>query len=206
MVLVRHLLRFGVFALLATAAAVGGGCATESGDRSGAGQPRKDLSASDYYPLNAGWKWAYDLEKDGQKILAVYAVVERGADMAVVQSGDDRLVYAITPAGIAQKEGATVGDFVLKNPLALGNQWAVAGGTAKIVSTTQEVTVDAGHFTSCLVVEVTRSDPVRVARTTFAPEIGPVKLELQVQDGARFITPTRANLRAVTRPGEDVFR
>jgi hypothetical protein len=199
--------RLVVVAVIAFAAAAGAcGCATEGAGRSSAGPPPANLTASDYYPLDSGWKWAYDLEKEGQKILAVYAVVERGPDTAVIQSGDDRLVYAITPEGIAQKEGSTIGDFVLKNPLATGSQWPVAGGSAKVISTAQEVTVDAGHFTGCLVVEVTRTDPVRIARTTFAPKVGPVALEFQVQDGGRFVTTTRANLRALTKPGEDLFR
>jgi hypothetical protein len=43
---------------------------------------------------------------------------------------------------------------------------------------------------------------VRVTRTTFAPDLGPVMLELQVQDGPKFTTVTRARLRAVTRPGD----
>ena len=58
---------------------------------------------------------------------------------------------------------------------------------------------------SCLVVEVTRTDPVRVARTTYAPGVGWVALELQVQEGQRFVTTTRAHLRAVTKPGEEAF-
>ena len=79
-------------------------------------------------------------------------------------------------------------------------------GTAKVVAVAHEVTVDAGHFSDCVVIEVTRSDPVRVVRTTFAPDIGPVSLEFQVQDGSRFITSTRASLRSVTKPGEDPFK
>jgi len=52
---------------------------------------------------------------------------------------------------------------------------------------------------------VTRTDPVRITRTTFAPDVGPVALEMQVQDGARFLTTTRARLRAVTRPTDQAL-
>ena len=186
------------------AAALAAGCAGGS-NGPGANGPRKNLTAADYYPLAQGWKWAYDLEKDGQKILAVYAVLERSGDTAVVQAGEDRLSYAITPEGIAQKDGPTVGDYVIKNPVTVGTEWPVAGGTAKVVAVANEVTVGAGRFSNCVVVEVTRSDPVRVARTTFAPDVGPVALEFQVQDGNRFVTSTRASLRSVTKPGEDLF-
>jgi hypothetical protein len=187
-------------ALLAAA-----GCAG-SGRGAGEGGPRRNLTATDYYPLAPGWKWAYDLEKDGQRILAVYAVLERTGDTAVVQAGEDRLTYAITPEGIAQREGAVVGDYVIKNPVAPGAEWPVMGGSAKVVAIGSEVTVEAGRFADCAVIEVTRSDPVRVARTMFAPDVGPVALELQVQDGSRFVTSTRASLRSVTKPGEDLFR
>jgi hypothetical protein len=201
MVPVRHGLSF-----LALAGLVVSGCAAGGGGGAAA-HPSKGWTAADYFPLQVGWKWAYDLEKDGEKILAVYAVVERAADSAVVQAGDERLTYAVTPDGIAQKttDGPGLGDFLLRNPVAVGSQWPVASGTAKVVSTTQEVSVEAGHFADCAVVEATRSEPVRVARTTFAPEVGWVMLEVQVQDGSRFVTTTRATLRSVTKPGEDLF-
>jgi hypothetical protein len=53
-----------------------------------------------------------------------------------------------------------------------------------------------------VVVEVTRTDPARVTRTVFAPDLGPVALEMQVQEGAKFVTKARARLRAVTKPGD----
>ena len=75
------------------------------------------------------------------------------------------------------------------------------GGRAHVASVTADFKLDSGeHYLGCIVVEVTRTDPVRVTRTTFAPDLGPVMLEMQVQDGAKFTTITRARLRAVTRP------
>jgi len=189
--------------LLALAGVLVGCAATAS--QSGGGTARKDLRAADYYPLTVGWKWAYDLDRDGQKILAVYSVLERIGDTVIVQAGDDRLMYAITPDGIAQRDGGAVGDYVIKNPVSAGSSWAVAGGTAKVVSTSESVTVPAGTFGGCAVIEVTRADPMRIARTTFAPEVGPAALELHVQEGDKFVTATRAALRAVTKPGEDLF-
>jgi hypothetical protein len=178
------------------------GCAT---GRAGSNdvKPRPNLTAADFYPLTPGWKWAYDVEKDGVNILATYAVLERTGDVAVVQAGDEHLTYAVTPEGIAQKEGGMLGDYVIKNPVAAGAEWAVEGGRAHIASVTADFKLDSGeHYLGCIVVEVTRTDPVRVTRTTFAPDLGPVMLEMQVQDGTRFTTITRARLRAVTRPGD----
>jgi hypothetical protein len=193
--------RVAAFRLTALAWALAGvGCATSGGSASA---PRRDLHAADYYPLTTGWKWAYDVEKDGMNILAIYSVLERSGEVAVIQNGVERLTYAVTGDGIAQTEDGAIGDYVIKNPVALGAEWPVAGGRAKIVAVDKELVLEpAGKFTGCLVVEVTRTDPVRVVRTTYAPEVGPVAVELEVQDGPRFVTATRAALRAVTRPGE----
>jgi hypothetical protein len=178
------------------------GCATGGGSPNDV-KPRPNLTAADFYPLLPGWKWAYDVDKDGVSILATYAVLERTGDVAVVQAGDERLTYAVTPDGIAQKDGGMLGDYVIKNPVAAGAEWAVEGGRAHIASVTADFKLDSGeHYLGCIVVEVTRTDPVRVIRTTFAPDLGPVMLELQVQDGSKFTTVTRARLRAVTRPGD----
>jgi hypothetical protein len=176
------------------------GCATGGGAPAGI-VPRPNLTASDYYPLGSGWKWAYDVEKEGVNILATYVVLERTGDTAVVQAGDERLTYAITAEGVGQKEGDRIGDYVIHNPVKVGTEWPVEGGRARITSVTADFQLDSGeHYLGCAVVEVTRNDPVRISRTTFAPDLGPVMLELQVQDGTKFVTITRARLRAVTRP------
>jgi len=177
------------------------GCATGGGGGNNEIKPRANLAAADFYPLMPGWKWAYDVEKDGVDILATYVVTERVGDTAVVQAGDERLTYAVTPEGIAQKEAGLLGDYIIKNPLQVGAEWAVSGGRAHVTSVDADFKMDSGeHYLGCVVVEVTRTDPVRVARTTFAPDLGPVLLEMQVQDGQKFTTVTRARLRAVTRP------
>jgi hypothetical protein len=159
--------------------------------------------AGDYYPLDAGWKWAYDLEREGDHMLAVYAVLERMPDSAIVQAGDERLEYSVTAQGVAQKEGVTVGDFVLKNPIMLGAEWNVFAGKARITSVTASVSGPSGEYKDCVVVETLRSDPTRLSRTTYAPGVGPVAIEVQVQSQGRFVTTMRANLRGATKPGQD---
>ena len=199
----RGISGIGALTLVALAAMTGCASTPEGGGATG---PRKNLSAADFYPLAGGWKWAYDVEKDGMNILATYVVLERLGDVASVQAGDEKLTYAITAEGIAQRDDGVMGDYIIKNPIALGAEWPVSGGKAKIVSVDQQLTVEpAGTFSGCIVVEVTRTEPVRIVRTTYAPDVGPVALELQVQDGTRFITSTRARLRAVTKPGQDAL-
>ena len=101
------------------------GCGTNPAPQ--AAQASRSLAAEDYYPLSPGWKWAYDLEREGDRVLAVYSVLERTSEKVVVQAGDDRLTYAVTAAGIAQHDAGSAGDFLLKNPPALGAEWPVFG-------------------------------------------------------------------------------
>lgn len=197
-----HRVATATVTLVGLALAACAGCAT-SGAALAPPPPRTNLSAADLYPLDLGWKWAYDLEKDGQTMLAMYAVLERSPDTAVVQAGEERLTYAISAEGIAQKDGSRIGDFVVKNPIRAGADWPVAGGRARIAALGQSVTVTAGKFDDCVIVETTRADPARAVRTTFAPGIGPVVIELQIAVGGELTTVTRATLRATTKPGQD---
>ena len=178
-------------------------CATTTGGGSDAVRPRAGITAADYYPLADGWKWAFDVDQEGTNILATYVVLERKEAIAVVQAGDERLTYVVTPDGVAQFDGGAIGDYVIKNPIKQGAEWAVAGGRARIASVNEEVNIESvGRYAGCVVVEVTRADPARVTRTVFAPDLGPVALEMQVQEGQKFVTKVRARLRAVTKPGD----
>jgi hypothetical protein len=185
-----------------TASLVVGACATTGGG-SDVIRPRAGITAADYYPLADGWKWAFDVEQDGTNILATYVVVERKEAVAVIQAGNERLTYVVTPDGIAQFDGNAIGDYVIKNPIRQGAEWPVAGGRARISSVDETLNIESvGRYAGCVTVEVTRTDPARVTRTVFAPDLGPVALEMQVQEGAKFVTTTRAHLRAVTKPGD----
>ena len=188
--------------LLSTVSILVSACAASGGAPAAVG-PRAGATASDYYPLADGWKWAFDVEQDGMNILATYVVLERREGIAVVQAGDEKLTYVVTPDGVAQFEGNAIGDYVIRNPIEQGAEWAVAGGRARIASANEEVNIDSlGRYAGCVVVEVTRTDPARVTRTVFAPDLGPVALEMQVQEGTKFVTKARARLRAVTKPGD----
>jgi hypothetical protein len=190
------------FVLLSTVSILVSACATNGGAPAATG-PRAGATAVDYYPLADGWKWAFDVEQDGMNILATYVVLERKEGIAVVQAGDEKLTYVVTPDGVAQFEGNAIGDYVIRNPIKPGAEWPVAGGRARIASANEEVNIDSvGRYVGCVVVEVTRTDPARVTRTVFAPDLGPVALEMQVQEGSKFVTKARARLRAVTKPGD----
>jgi hypothetical protein len=177
-------------------------CATTQ--KGSAGTPPPEQAAA-YYPLAPGWKWAYEIEKGGEKILATYGVLEQIGDTVVIQAGEERSGYAILPQGIARREGPNAGDFILKTPIRAGATWPLASGTAKVVSVGEAVTVPAGTYANCAVVEEVRTNPDRVLRTTYAAGVGPITLEYQVSnpEARRFDVLLRARLLGLTRPGED---
>jgi hypothetical protein len=171
--------------------------------------------AQEYYPLQAGWKWAYDVERAGERILAVTSVQERRLNVVLLQAGGETLRYDIGPAGIARtampsaydeaSKRTNSSDFLIKNPVRSGNTWPIDGGTATITGVGRSVTVAAGTFENCLIVEEARTGPARLVRTTYAPGVGPVALEslVQIPGHGSYETTLRASLRGVTRPGED---
>src|SRR6266513_1247917 len=73
----------------------------------------RGIKAADYYPLANGWKWTYSVWKDRVKTETLFAVLERKGDIAVVQEGDERITYAVTSEGIAEKDGDRLGDYVI---------------------------------------------------------------------------------------------
>lgn len=175
-------------------------------------QPPAPVDAREYYPLDVGWRWAYDVQRGRENILAIYAVRKREAGEAVLEAGNETIVYEVTPAGIARatpsseaqkREGAA--DFLLRSPVAPGARWPITEGWAAVVAVGQTVDVPAGKFANCITIEETRAGPRRLVRTTYAPGVGPVTIESQVEspEQGRYETTLRAALRGFTRPGQN---
>jgi hypothetical protein len=186
-----------VFVLFAMAAA---GCATS---KSSAGAVTSTgNTALDYYPLLPGWGWAYDVERDGQKVLALYSVAECRGNVAVIKNGDARIDYLILPEGIARREGSLPGDYLMRLPMVVGATWPVAGGHATVAEVGKSVSFPSGTYGDCAVVEETRNQPERVTRTTYCKGVGPVAIDMRVYNPLKldFETVVRATLLSVTRP------
>lgn len=175
-----------------------------------AGTPQKQgpakaltpTSPAAYYPLEPGWKWAYDVDQNGEAILATFSVTLREGDRAVVAGGDQVLEYVVKPDGIMRPIAGGAGDYVLKAPLSATAAWTVVGGNAKVVGWDQTIETQAGRFDGCVTVQETRDNPDRNTRTTYAPGVGPVVIDFQAMD-ANGLHSTKARLRGYTRPGED---
>jgi hypothetical protein len=161
--------------------------------------------AAAYYPFATGWRWAYNVNRGGESVLATYAVLTRTEDTAIVQAGDQKLSYALSAEGIARRDGLRTGDFLLRSPIRVGTTWAVEEGQAKVVAAGEVVTVPGGTFPHCATVEESRTNPQRITRTVYCAGVGPVSIEVQVHDplAGVFRTETRAALLGVARPGED---
>ncbi|MCG5054576.1 MAG: hypothetical protein KA712_16560 [Myxococcales bacterium] len=162
--------------------------------------PPSDARA--YFPLEPGWKWAYDVEQDGEAILAIYAVTSREGDRATVTGGQQVVPYELRPDGIIRPDGQGGGDYLLRAPLGPEAAWPVAGGHAKVVGWDQTVDTPAGPFAGCVVVEELRENPDRRTRTAYAPAVGPVRIEFSAMDMVG-LHETKAILRGFTRPGDD---
>jgi hypothetical protein len=185
-----------------------------------AGGPARTTSAADvvpedarqYYPLEPGWRWAYDVERAGERILAVYSVRERRGSTALLDAGGETIRYDVLPEGIARAAVAPEADkragsqdFLLRSPVRAGARWPITEGTATVTAVGRTVTVPAGTFANCVTVEEAKDTPARLIRTTYAPGVGPVTIDSLVQIPGRNVYESnlRAALRGVTRPGED---
>jgi hypothetical protein len=175
-------------------------CATPPAPRPGAISP--STAALDYYPLLPGWGWAYEIEREGTKVLALYAVAERRADVAVIQHGEERIEYRILPDGIARREGGLPGDYLLKMPMRVGASWPVRDGTATFAEVGKTVSLPSGDFHECAVVEEVRREPDRVTRTTYCRNAGPVEIELRVFSPLTraYEVHAHARIMSVSRP------
>ena len=179
------------------------GCATAPATPQGSGPPPQEAAA--YYPFTTGWKWAYDVEREGQRMLATTAVMERTGDTAIVLAGDQHISYALSAEGIARRDGLRTTDFLLRTPIRAGASWPIEGGQARVATVGETLTVPGGTFPGCATVEESRTNPDRLTRTTYCAGVGPVRIEVQVHDpmSGTFKTEMRATLLGVTRPGED---
>jgi hypothetical protein len=181
-------------------------CASTPTGNNGAVDRAPPTEASAYYPLERGWKWAYDVVQDGEQILATYGVQSNDGTSAVVRAGDETVVFKIEPGGIVRTDGAARGDFLLKSPIGKGAHWQLRSGVATVVEFGKTVELGAGRFENCIIVEEKRIDPDRNTRTTYAPGIGAILIEYtseQALDGE--IRSLRTELRGFTKPGQDEF-
>jgi hypothetical protein len=150
--------------------------------------PKPVTGPEEYFPLAAGTAWSYDAEG----ALVVLRVERR--DGAHADLG--QFSYEIRQDGIVKLPAQK---YVLKVPVAVGLSWPLpGGGQARITSVSASITGLAGDFANCVVVEEDDGAGTRT-KTTFAPGVGPVDVEV-----SRGLSVTHARLRGFTRAGEEL--
>ncbi len=169
------------------------GCATAS-----VSPPR--ARPADYYPLAVGSEWTWEDQSPqlpaGAPSLRTVRVLERTRDGFFRDSARGEL-----------RPGACVEDrarALLCGPIAVGTRWtSVLSPTSsehfEIVSVTERVVTPAGIFEACVKVRaVTRAaaDTDLINETSYAPGVGPVRIETITVANGKAVPQFRAVLRA----------
>ena len=168
--------------LLLAALLLAAGCATTS---SATGSHRLDPQAppSAYYPLAEGTAWSYDVvDANGDSLLLINRVERRDGNKITIRSGNDTQLLEDRGTAIVRLPS---GDTVLQGPFAVGTSWAVSGGTARLVEVDAVVESKLGPHRGCVV--VVEESPTQRTVTSFAPGIGPVKIEVYSREGTEVL-------------------
>jgi hypothetical protein len=154
-----------------------------------------------YFPLAQGTAWSYDAldPGSGRTVLLVNRVQVRDANRAILAGDPDPLAYEDLGDRILVFSSRKP---VLVAPIARGASWPLdGGGTATITSIDAAVETPGGRFASCVVVEEAAAD--RRVVTTYAPEIGPVKVEIYARGDGMELLVSRAVLRSYHKAGSE---
>jgi hypothetical protein len=159
-----------------------------------------DVKPSVYFPLALNTAWSYNVldPSTGQSVLLVNRVQARDGNRAII---------AVEPSPLAFDDlGDSIITFpsrkpVLKVPIAKGATWPLSDGIARILEVDAVVEAPAGRYASCVAVEESTAE--RRVITTFAPHVGPVKVEIYAREGDRELLISRALLRSYHDPAAD---
>ena len=152
-----------------------------------------DVLPSVYFPLALNTAWSYNAldAGTGQNVLVVNRVSAREGNRAIL---------AVEPTPLSYED---LGDSIiafpsrnakLKSPIAKGTSWPISDGTARIVDVEAIVDAPAGRFLSCVAVEELGAE--RRVVTTYAPHVGPVKVEIYARDAEHEVLIQSALLRS----------
>ena len=169
-----------------------GGCATFHGTQS---QSSARLSARDFYPLDVGTSWSYEVN-----LLSA----TRTIDVVIERKGPGGFVTDSTGAqlmadayGVRDKKR-----YILRNPIQLGTKWTNVVSVSsveryEIIAVGQPCSAPAGTWKDCVVVRSrnrVKKGEVLVNTLTFAPGIGIVRVStvLEAHHGKRIPQSTLA--------------
>jgi hypothetical protein len=130
-----------------------------------------------YFPLEDGKVYAYVSKGAQGQVLNVLRVVRKEPGKGALRASNAERVFTIAPDAITRVGGG----LVLKAPLQLGTQFSGDhGGATSIEEVDVTVEVPAGTYKECIrTVEKPSATYPATTRTTFCPNVGIVRLEVQ---------------------------
>ena len=159
---------------------------------------------ADFYPLAVGAEWTWEDQSPqlpaGRPALRTVRVLERGPDGFFKDSARGEL-----------RVGTCVEDrsrSLLCGPIAVGTRWSsvltpTSTENYEIVAVGERVETPAGRFDGCVRVRANMrasADTELINETSYAPGVGPVRIEVVAVGDGKAVPQFRALLRA-HRPG-----
>jgi hypothetical protein len=175
-----------------------GGCATRSETKRPADA---SPSAKDYYPLEVGTRWSYEVNLLGEKRSIDVAIEKRLPDGFVVDSTGAQLL--VDAYGVRDQKR-----YLLRNPVEPGTRWTNVVSVSsveqyEIIAAGQPCDAPAGRWQNCVVVESrnrVEQGKVLVNEMTFAPHVGIVRLSTVLEANGQRIPQSSLVLTAFQHP------
>lgn len=173
--------------------------ATACATTQGAGTSEKPVGstrASDYYPLEVGNRWGYQVSLLGERRALEVSIVSREGVTATDSTGAH---FTTDAFGVRDEKR-----YLLREPIAVDTQWTNVVSVSsveryKIVEVGRRCESPAGQFDECVVVEShNRVSEGRelVARFTFARGVGMVRVETTLHQGDKQVPQSTLELAA----------
>lgn len=175
-----------------------GGCATTSDTKK---PEAAGPSAKDYYPLEVGTRWSYEVNLLGEKRSIDVTIEKQSPDGFVVDSTGAQLM--VDAYGVRDQKR-----YLLRNPLEAGTKWTNVVSVSsveqyEILAADQPCDAPAGSWQGCVVVESrnrVEEGKVLVNEMTFAPHVGIVRLSTVLEANGQRIPQSSLALTAYQRP------
>lgn len=153
------------------------------------------------YPLDAGRSWTFQVARPGVPGTTTTVTRVDGVDgkRVTLRSATLQYTYEIRVDGIYRlRQGA----YLLRAPISADATWpGPFGGHDRVTAFEKKVTVPAGTFENCVVVDETvPAARIRLVHT-FCPGVGPVRL-VQYADGAKVAEGVLAAYGKTAGPGK----
>jgi hypothetical protein len=157
--------------------------------------------AKDYYPLQVGTRWTYEVRLLGEKRSIDVSVERLTPDGFAVDSTGAQL--AVDAFGVRDQKR-----YLLRTPIEVGTKWTNVVSVSsveqyEILSANQPCDAPAGAWQGCVLVESRNGlegGKVLVNEMTFAPGVGIVRLSTVLEANGQRIPQSQLALTAFSRP------